>query len=329
MTDISIVIRTKNEGKNLQSTLEKIFSQKIDKDFEVIIVDSGSTDNTLEIAKKFNCRILKIPSEKFTYPYALNFGTTHASGNIVVYLSAHSPPLDDYWLYHLTKHFSDSIVAAVRGRDVPLKGINPVEEYTFLMAYPDLPTFVEINAKKIYSYTNGNTAIRKSVWEKYKHPDGICYKIHHLLMGEDQVWADYILKKGYKIVYEPLAKVYHSHNFTLKRVWLTSYSPGYFSKDLQLSFFPIKKFSGKGTITYVLVSVKSPLIYFLKNKYFKALFFDYPLSVMISKIASYLGKKDRENDERLFNMSFKYDPDNSEGLSNNPRISYSNHSIEE
>ncbi len=326
MTDISIVIRTKNEGKTLPKTLEGIYTQKIDKTFEIIIVDSGSTDDTLEIAEKFNCKILKIPPEKFTYPYALNFGTQKAIGDIVVYISAHSPPVDDYWLYHLTKHFSDHNVAAVRGRDVPIKGINPVEEYGFLQAYPNLPNFeyIEDKTASVYRYTNGNTAIRKSIWEKYKHPDMICYKIHPLLMGEDQIWAAYLLKKGYKIVYEPQAKVYHSHKFDPKRVWLTSYSPGYFSRELNIPAFPIDKTSKNGVIKYILFRIKLLSIYFISNKYFKAFIFDFPLSLIISKIGSYYGKKDRARDERLFNKSFKYDPDDSSDLSDNPAIPNTN-----
>lgn len=320
MSDISIIIRTKNEGKILQKTLERICSQKIDKTFEILVVDSGSTDNTLDITKKFNCRILKISSKKFNYPYALNFGTQHATGDIVVYISAHSPPVDEYWLYFLTKHFSDPNVAAVRGRDIPIKGVNPVEEYSFINAYPDLSAPVDFSVKDIYKYTNGNTAIRKDIWKKYKHPEGICYKLHPLLMGEDQVWASYILKKGYRIIYEPRSKVYHSHEFELKRMWLTSYAPGYFSNDITLPAFLANKFEKK-TIKDIPSRMKRLTLYFLNNKYFKAFLFDLPLSFIISKIGFYCGKKDRKRDEKLFNKSFKYNPNNSSDLSDDPTVS--------
>lgn len=331
MTHISIVIRTKNEGKSLPLTLERIYSQKIDKAFEIIIVDSGSTDDTLEIAKKFNCKILKIPQKKFTYPYALNFGTEHSKGDIIVYLSAHCPPVNDYWLHHLTKHFSDTSVVAVRGRDVPIKGKNPVEEYTLLQAYPDLPNFEYIEDKTLYRYTNGNTAIRKTIWEKYKHPEGICYKIHPLLTGEDQIWASYLLKKGYRIIYEPQSMVYHSHKLELKKIWTFSYGPGYFSNELHFPVFSARKSSGKEIIKDILFRMKNLSLYFLKNKYFKAFFFDFPLFFIVSKIGFYCGKKDRERDERLYltlySISSNHDPNNSYKLSNNPSISNTNQSV--
>ncbi|OQX22593.1 MAG: hypothetical protein BWK75_00365 [Candidatus Altiarchaeales archaeon A3] len=329
MTDISIIIKVRNEGKALHLTLERIYSQKIDKTFEIIIVDNSSTDNTIEIAKKFKCKILEIPTEKYTYPSSLNLGTEHAKGKIVIYFSSHCPPIDDFCLYHLTKHFSDPSVAAVHGMEIPIKGKNPVEEYELSRLYPNLPNHVNLNFENIskIKYTNGITAIRKEIWEKYRHPYGICYEKHKkILMGEDNLWEEYILKKRYKIIYDPKAKVYHSHKFTLKRIWPISYTPGYFSQDLCI--LRSNKSYGKRIINYLIMYLFPICIWCIKNKYLKALFLDFPLSFLIGHIAFYVGKRDRKNDERmysiLYSFSSNYCPTNPDELSKNPAISNTN-----
>jgi len=68
---ITVLIRSKNEEMYIAETFKAVFAQKL-RDFEVILVDSGSKDKTVEIASKFDVRILKIAAKEFTYGYALN-----------------------------------------------------------------------------------------------------------------------------------------------------------------------------------------------------------------------------------------------------------------
>ena len=102
---VSVLIRTKNEGRHIGQTLSVIFSQTY-KNFEVIIVDSGSTDKTLEIAKKFPVKIYEIKPEDFTWGFSLNYGFTRAKGEYVVCLSAHSLPLSENWLEIIISNFT-------------------------------------------------------------------------------------------------------------------------------------------------------------------------------------------------------------------------------
>src|SRR4030066_1052634 len=95
--NISVLIRTKNEEKYLGQTLSVIFSQTR-KDIEVLIVDSGSTDKTLEAAREFPVTIFEIKPKDFTWGYALNYGFQRASGKYIVCLSAHALPQSEYWL---------------------------------------------------------------------------------------------------------------------------------------------------------------------------------------------------------------------------------------
>ena len=93
----SWVIRTKNEEKWVGKVLETLLMQSR-LDFEIIIVDSGSQDNTLEILKNFPIRkLIQIKPENFQYAYALNLGIREAWGNYIGIISAHSLPVSRTW----------------------------------------------------------------------------------------------------------------------------------------------------------------------------------------------------------------------------------------
>src|SRR3989344_8698376 len=98
MIETSIIIRTRNEEKWLGTVLEMLAGQTY-RNFEIIVVDSGSTDRTLSIARKFPTEIYEIPFEDFNYPYALNFAIAQAHAEkYIVLLSAHSIPISSTWL---------------------------------------------------------------------------------------------------------------------------------------------------------------------------------------------------------------------------------------
>jgi hypothetical protein len=99
--DVSIVIRSKNEERFIGEVLEGLFGQEFGGTFEVIILDSGSRDGTLEIARKFPVAVYSMSPEEFTFGRALNRGAQIAKGDYVVYLSAHCTPVDQEWLIRL------------------------------------------------------------------------------------------------------------------------------------------------------------------------------------------------------------------------------------
>src|SRR3989344_3446611 len=117
MPETSIVIRTFNEEKHIGNLLRAIGEQKY-RDHEVVIVDSGSTDATLDIARQFPTTIVEIESRDFTFGYALNVGCEKARGMHLVFVSAHVLPLDTHWLGNLIAPFTDQQGAMVYGRQV-------------------------------------------------------------------------------------------------------------------------------------------------------------------------------------------------------------------
>ena len=95
---VSIVIRTYNEEKFLPDCLQAVCSQSYQGPMEIVVVDSGSTDRTLEIAMKFNTKIIPISKEDFTFGRSLNRGCLESKGEIIVMLSAHCIPVNQTWL---------------------------------------------------------------------------------------------------------------------------------------------------------------------------------------------------------------------------------------
>ena len=119
MTEVSIIIRTKNEERWINSCLNSIFSQTF-KDFEIIIVDNKSSDKTIEKASKYKIdKILTI--ENYLPGKALNEGIKKSEGKFIVALSAHCIPTSNNWLENLVNAIKeDSTYAGVYGRQQPM-----------------------------------------------------------------------------------------------------------------------------------------------------------------------------------------------------------------
>jgi len=211
--ETSIVIRTKNEEKWVGKVLKRLKEQTY-KDFEIVIVDSGSTDKTLDIIKNFNVKIFTIKQEDFSYPYALNYGCEKALGEkYFVFLSAHSLPISKTWLEDGIKNFSDQKVMGV---------------YGLMQALPDGTIWEKIywNSLKVFLYrifnykkivTKGgigvmgftHAIIRRELWEKNKFDE------RYGLGGEDGVWANYWFRNGFYVILDSKFSVAHSHGLGL------------------------------------------------------------------------------------------------------------------
>ena len=188
---ISIIIRTKNEEQWIGHCLKKIFSQKKVK-LEVILVDNYSTDKTLDVAKKFPVRIARI--KKFKPGKAINLGIKKSRGKIIVCLSAHCIPCDDYWLLNLTKDLKQKKVVGIYGRQVPLPYTSDLDKRDLLNSF-GLERRVQ---KKDSFFHNANSAFLRSAWKKVNFDENITNI-------EDRVWAHKFISMNYRIIYEPKA----------------------------------------------------------------------------------------------------------------------------
>ena len=120
--EVSIVIPTYNGYSELASCLRMIFKQKFDLPFEVIAIDSGSTDRTLNVLRSFPIRVEKIRSSEFNHGLTRNMGIDLARGKYVVLLTQDAIPADEHWLRDILDSFDDSSIAGVYCRQVPKDG---------------------------------------------------------------------------------------------------------------------------------------------------------------------------------------------------------------
>ena len=198
----SVVIRAKNEARFFGETLSALSSQVDADPFEIIVVDSGSTDGTLDIARQFPIKLIEIAPETFTYGRALNLGIKEASGDFVASLSAHSTPADERWLAKLIEPFKSARVAGVVGRQIPRANATWLELIGMRMSgvMRERPELRDRNPM----FSNANGAFRRALWQRVPFDEGVAG-------AEDIAWARTMQALGFLIAYEPGAAVYHSH----------------------------------------------------------------------------------------------------------------------
>lgn len=220
---VSIFIPTKNAGVGFTNVLKAIFSQA-EKKFEVIIVDSGSTDETLSIASQFPVSIYNISSHDFSHGKTRNLALQYAKGEYIVFVSQDAIPASPTWLSSLLTSCSDTSVAGAFSRQIPYEGSSIMEHYFYATHFPTVSRIShpkEVLGLTDIFFSNASSIVRKDVLASHPFNDTI-------IMSEDQEWAHRMLQQGYSIAYAADSVISHSHNYnliqTMKRYFDSAYS---------------------------------------------------------------------------------------------------------
>jgi len=198
----SIIIRTLNEAIHLESLLERIVAQQTDGiNHEIILVDSGSTDGTLEIATRHGCRILHIAREEFSFGHSLNMGCQAAVGDILVMISGHCVPTDEYWLQKLCQPLIDDKAEYAYGRQIGGPASHYSETRIFTKFYPSDSRIPQDG----FFCNNANSALLRTSWERFRFDED--------LTGlEDMELAQRLVRLEGKIAYVANASAFHYHD---------------------------------------------------------------------------------------------------------------------
>lgn len=221
--DATVVILTYNGEQHLEEILHAVHTQRYGGTFETLVIDSGSTDSTLDIiAKNPWVRLHQIPNSEFGHGKTRNLGAHLAKGRYVVYLTHDATPASDRWLHEITAPFDISErIVAVMGSQVPRADAFPLLRYdvknTFASFGPMHGTtlfydddFIQDEGVRnaVTFYSDVNSAARRSVLTGEIPYRDVSY-------AEDQLLGRDVIDAGYIKAYAPRAVVWHSNEMTI------------------------------------------------------------------------------------------------------------------
>jgi len=222
MPRVSVVIPTLNDEPTLSKCLSSISNQDIS-DIEIIIIDGGSDDRTIDIAENYNCKILT--ERKGTISYAREVGVEAATGEFIAFTDADCVVPED-WLSTLLQHFDDEgEVAAVGGPNV-----TPSNDTSFAKSVGDVLSLLSSagsrygqkggEVKEIYHNPTCNVVYRKKIITEVGGFN------HNLVTVDDEEMDFRIRKNGYTILYTPNAEVLHYRRPTTRSFVKMAYTYG-------------------------------------------------------------------------------------------------------
>jgi glycosyltransferase involved in cell wall biosynthesis len=213
----SICIPTHNGAATIGRVLRAALSQDVAVPYDILVVDTESTDGTTDIVGSFPVRLRHITKDEFNHGDTRNLAASLTDGEIIVFLTQDAIPADGRWLGALLDEFSDERVAGVYSRNLPPPGTSPLVECTLrrdpsgspdrreqFLKNGELASLDPTARRLLFNFNNVSSAIRRSVWERFPFP--------RTPFGEDVLFARGAIEAGYRIVYCPASRVLHGHD---------------------------------------------------------------------------------------------------------------------
>lgn len=302
MKSVSIVIPTKNGGAIFEEVLWGIRGQKFGGEVELVVVDSGSTDGTVNKAAEYGARVLEIPPKEFNHGATRNYGIGNSKGDFIVLMTQDAVPADERWLENLVDTFdNDERIAGVYARQIPRQDADVLTKRNLndwvtgrsvysVQEIKDRESFEKMEPKQRYLacvFDNVCSAIRRKAWKEvpFRRND----------FGEDIEWAKRALLAGWKIAYQPNSAVVHSHN----RSVAYEYGRTYMCHRKLYELFELQTVPSRAELLKIIYrTVKADLRYIGENKRSVTemikMSLKVPLLVSASFLAQYRGVKDEK-----------------------------------
>lgn len=203
---VSIVIRALNEAEHLPALFSGILRQTV-QPHQVVLVDSGSSDDTVPIAEAHGADIVHIAPSDFSFGRSLNVGCAAATGDVLVFVSAHVYPTDEHWLANLVAPFERDEIVLTYGRQTGDHRTKFSELQLMRQWYPD----VSDPDQTTPFCNNANCAVRRSEWERQHYDEEVTGL-------EDLAWAKLAVERGGRIAYCADATIAHIHDEDFPRI---------------------------------------------------------------------------------------------------------------
>lgn len=212
---VSVILPTLNAAGEIAALLAALMDQT-QPPGEILVVDSGSTDDTAELARAHGARVMSVPRDQFDHGGTRDAALCQTAGEFVLFLTQDALPADERYIEHLLKPFADERMAAVSGRQLSRQDARPYVQAVQQYRYPAQsrvwgPEEREALGIRAYHLSDVCSAYRRSAYEAvggFAHP---------LPTNEDMLIAAAFLDAGYRLAYCADAAVMHSHNLTLRQ----------------------------------------------------------------------------------------------------------------
>lgn len=224
-SSVCIIIPTLNAIKNNVGFAEN-FTKLMDCGHDVLVVDSSSTDGTVELVKKFGARVITIPQSEFNHGATREFARKYCKSDIVVFLTQDVEVVSKSFIDILIEPLiQQQDIAVSYSRQIPFDGAEIFEAFPREFNYPSVSqirSLADINEYGIYTFfcSNSCAAYRNSALDKIGGFDSS-------MNSEDYFAVAKLLDKGYKIAYVAESVVKHSHRYSLVEEFKRYFDVGY------------------------------------------------------------------------------------------------------
>jgi rhamnosyltransferase len=244
---LTVIMRTKNSDWVVEQALRALHSQTI-RDFELVIIDSGSTDHTLDIVRAYGPKLIRISPSSYIPGAVLNQAIEASIGDTLIFQNSDVVPLSAFVLERLVAPFVDSAVVATFARQIPRPEAHTWVRRDYEVSFPpagDAPSWMPFSLPL--------AAMRRSAWERHS--------FHTAAWGsEDIEWGMWARSRGHVVKYVPNAVVMHSHNYTLREIFGRRFIEG--EAD---AFIHGDRISSGNTISRTLRSTASDILYHARH----------------------------------------------------------------
>jgi len=237
---VSVVVCSYNGARTIRDCLEGLQNLEYP-DYEVIVVDDGSTDDTSAIANEYECRVIRTPNRGLSN--ARNTGLKAAAGEIVAYIDDDAYP-DPHWLHYLATAFLDKKNrkhAAVGGPNIAPPTDGPIAEC--VAHSPGGPTHVLLSDREAEHIPGCNMAFRKSCLQAIGGFDP-----QFRVAGDDVDVCWHLQQRGWTLGFSPAAVVWH-HRRNSVRAYLRQQN-GYGKAEALLERKWPEKYNGAGQLKW-------------------------------------------------------------------------------
>jgi len=295
---ISVIIPVKNGEVTLSKCLTAIKNQTIADNIEIIILDSMSADNSMQIAKRFGAKIINIKPSEFNHGLTRNLGAQHANGELLYYTVQDAYLAEEDQLEKMAAHFADEEVQAVVGMQaIPHdQDKNPAKWFKrFTKPFPEIRHFPSETPLKSLSlkqqfelsnWDNVNAMYKKTALQKIPFIS--------TNLSEDWLWANEALHYGMKLVRDTSLVVYHYHHMFFGYAFRSMFALVYHFY-IFFNLLPEITWSPASTLRAVYAIIKRNKISFAKKTYWivhnVAASFARFLSILVFKAAVGFGGK--------------------------------------